>query len=547
MKNKMIKLFPLTAAFLGTVLAGCTSAPAVEGEEVVQVRLYKGGYGREFFDELAKAFEEAFPGKKIKIEEASGSVTTRAEQEIYALDSNQIDLYLTNSTPAYEIIGKSKSTLRTSTKTLLEDLTDVVESPAIGKDGKEESRTIKERLFQGYQDLIEYHGPVEKWDGRIFSVPWADATTGIFVNKAVMNKYGLEMPLTTNEFKACVDEIASHTEQDQVYPFSWGGSNAPGYWSYLFETWFAQYSGTQGFINFMKCDPGDGDIQFKGYEVYHDEGILKSLQAMFPILDLNYSVAGSSSMNHYEAQVDFFEQESAFIVDGDWVYCEMKEDYNEEGKVIEMLPAPILSCIGEELGITDAQLHTVVAAIDDGKTNAEVMALVPTLNNDGVQRVRNARSVHCGIGAGHNMFIPEYSDAKETAKQFIRFMYSEDGCEIFRKYTYANLPLKCNVSNEEIASQNDFQKSLTKMANVENPQMVTGSGVYNEVRNSAQLFLFNVNTWVHAATYKSIMINKYNVENGLADAKTLITPEDMFEKEYQYVKSSWEGYMTYVF
>ena len=96
------------------------------------------------------------------------------------------------------------------------------------------------------------------------------------------------MPLTSDEFVAAIEKISTHTAADGVYPYSWGGSNAPGYWAFLFETWFAQYSGAEKYVKFQKCEPETGTIKENGYEVYNDQGILKSLEAMYPIFQQKY-------------------------------------------------------------------------------------------------------------------------------------------------------------------------------------------------------------------------------------------------------------------
>lgn len=529
--KKYLSFACLSVILMGAV-AGCGNRVVAGGEDTIQVRAFKGGYGDEWLKQAKIEFEKTFPGKKVEIVESSATVTEKSKQEILVPKKNNIDLYFTNGSGFYNIIEQSKKILKTSKEVLLEDLTDVYNSKAIGFDGKEESETIANRMFSGYKEACQYNGDLAQWQGNIYKLPWADAMTGLCVNKSVLDKYGLEIPLTTNDLVNCITTIASHTATDKVYPYTWAGSNASGYWSYLFETWFAQYSTAENFYKFMKCEPANGDIVNNGYEVYQDTGILKSLEVMFEILDLKYSPNGSASMTHMEAQNKFLRGESAFIVDGDWVMDEMKEDYYEEAKEIIFAKAPIISVFGEEMGITDAQLHNVVKAIDEGKTDAEIKAIV-SLTDANIKRIRDARAIHNGIGVSHDMVIPSYSDAKDTAKLFIRFLYSNDGCRLFRNNAYSNLPLTYTI--QEGDKNTPFQQSLDEIYKGESV-MVSGAADLNSVRQATMMYMFNVSEWQHPNTYKSIMVDK----NG---AKAY-SPEKIFQDEAKYMKSNWATYMN---
>ena len=525
-------------AISAAALAGCKTGVAVGGENTIQIRAYKGGYGLDWLHEAAEEFKKIYPDAKFKFEEESSMVTGEvAQQEIVLPKKNQIDLYFITGIDVDILLQKSYSVLRTRSKTLLEPLNDIYESKAIGANGKEESETIASRMAIGYKEASEYEGAYAQWQGKMFTLPWANGMTGLFVNPTVLEKYNLEIPLTSNEFTAVVQEIYTKGKADGIYPFSWAGANAVGYWNYLYETWFAQYSTQQKFLNFIKCDPGDGDIKNKGYKVYEDVGILKGLEAMYDILDLKYSPNGSASKQHMEAQTDFVTGKTAFMMDGDWVVNEMKNDYFEYGKNIKMIGAPILSCIGEEIGITDEQLHTLVQMIDEHKTNVEIKSVIPSLDDAKISRVYNARCVYDSIGASHTIVIPSYADAKDMAKLFVRYLYSNDGCRVFRNNTYSSLPLKYQKQDGD--TDTPYQQSLDQIQSYNDPQMVTSAALYNNVRSVSQMYNFNYSAWVHPATFRSIMQDK------VSDSPKF-SPQFVFENEQTYVKNNWSRYMSFV-
>ena len=537
MKNKKVLFFvgATIASLVG--VSGCKGKTTVGGSNVVQVKSYKGGYGTDFLHALAEEFKKVHPEITIVVEEESALVNSeQVKLEVCQPKKNQIDLYFTTGMDVEYSMQKSYAVLRDRNKTLLEPLDDVFNSKAIGFNG-EESETIASRMFDGYKDVFTYYGSVDKWNGNMYTLPWADSSTGLFMNQSVLDKYGLQAPLTSDELTTVVQAIATQGASEDIYPFSWAGANAVGYWEYLYEVWFAQYSGQENFKNFMNCNPnGEGKIKEEGYKVYEDPGILKALEAMYPILNLNYSPNGSVSMQHIEAQTNFIKGKTAFMCDGDWVLNEMKENYFEQGKNITMLRTPILSSIGTEIGLTDGQLHTLVEMIDAHKSNEEIKATLTMLDDAKINRVVTARSMHGSIGSGHGLLIPSYADAKDAAKLFLRFMYSNDGCRIFRNNAYSNLPLAYTPDPSD--TNTPFQQSLDKVHDYEKPIVITSSAPYNNVRNIAQIFMFNYSAWVHPRTFLDIMQNKYS------GGEPQLTPEYMFNKEKEFVKSNWSKYMT---
>ena len=536
MKIKQTLLPIALAAIAATMLTGCKTGKAVKpgGEGTIQIRAYKGGYGLDWLHAAADEFKKAHPNIDFEFVEESSMVTGDvAQQEIALPKENQIDLYILTGLDIDNILGRSYGILKTRTKTLLEPLNDIYEGVAIDANGNEETETIASRMAAGYKEASVYEGSMARWEGNMYTLPWANGMTGLFVNPSVLERYHVEMPLTSNEFTAAVQTIYNQGKSEGILPFSWAGANATGYWNYLYETWFAQYSGQQKFLNFVKCDPGDGDIKNNGYKVYEDVGILKGLEAMYDILDLNYSPNGSASKQHMEAQTEFVTGKTAFMMDGDWVVNEMKGDYGEYAQNIKMLGVPVLSCIGEEIGITDAQLHDLVAMIDEHRTNDEIKAAIPSLDDTKIARVYNARCVYDSIGAAHGMSIPSYADAKDAAKLFIRYLYSNDGCRVFRNNTYSNLPLK--YQKQEGDTNVPYQQSLDQILSYDNPQMVSTASLYNNVRSVAQLYNFNYPSWVHAGTFQSVMENK-----------ATLTPTVMFNGEQEYVRDNWTRYMSFV-
>ena len=140
MKLKKILALATLGAVVIPGLTSCGNKVKPGSANKVQIRCYKGGYGDTWIRELVTQFNTTFAseGLSAEIVESSALVTEKAKQEIYNPKNNEIDLYFTNGCDYSSIIDKSQSELKTKSRTLLANLDDVLQSKAIGFDGKEE-------------------------------------------------------------------------------------------------------------------------------------------------------------------------------------------------------------------------------------------------------------------------------------------------------------------------------------------------------------------------------------------------------------------------
>lgn len=543
---KLTKSLLLCASLgiLGCTLTACGGGTSEGGSDTIQIRAYKAGYGVDWLYELKAQFETAFPGKHVEIVEASSLVGESSIQEIETPNKNNIDLYFLSDPQVSKVVADSSGVLRKPGKCLYEDLTDVFNSKAIKFDGTEENETIASRMFAGYKEYSTYVGYVSEHTGKMFSLPWADGVLGITANPSVLAKYNInyEDILTSNDLLNAIQTIDADAKTTSdgktIKPYAWAGGNASGYWSYLYETWFAQYSGVAKYKDFVMCTPNsDGKFYEKGYEVYTDQGILKSLEAMFDVIDMKYSVEGSYGLKHTDAQTKFIKGEAAFMVTGDWLQNEMKspEEYYNLAKECVMMRTPILSSVGTKIGLTESQLKQVIKLIDSqGKNadNAAIKAAVSGVTDEQIDKVREARSTHDSLGVSHSMVIPSYSDAIPLAKKFIRFMYSNDGCRVFRNKGNMNLPL--TYTAQEGDTNTTFLSSLDKVYNYPTVNMISGAGELNDVRKMSNMLLFNKSDWSHPTTFKTIFHDK-------TLATPLLSPTRIFTEEAQYMKDNWKN------
>lgn len=530
-------------------LAGCGKKSKGD-ESVIQVRMYEGGYGRDWFDAIARKFEEAEAkkGNNVKVELLSKNYSKYIGDDfvsrIEAPNDNNFDLFVLDGPDVNTVITESYDILGTDSKTLLEDLTPLLDQPAIGFDGKEETKTIGSRLFTGYKESLQYHHSVpslqDKWDGNIYALPWCDAMTGIVCNVSMLKAKGIDIPVTSDEFVKAVD--AMNDPDNNVYAFTYSGATAPNYWTYLFQTWFGQYSGHEKYVNFIKCDPvgkdDPDDIKNNGYKVYEDPGFEKALEPMVKILDNKYMIPGSNGAQYAIAQQNFADKSAVFMVNGDWMLKEMQGYTNDQQKQnmrdAVMLKTPVLSSIGTEVGLSnDSELSQLVKLIDDLKTNEQIKQTFTKLTDESIDRVRNARTIHTGEGSNHLMMVPSYANAKDNAVKFIRYIYSEDGCNLFNEYCAANLPLKYELKSS--FTNNAYRQSVIDIAALPTVDMINENSEYNEIRRNCGMFIFNGYNGGSIYIYQKIITDTIQ--------KKYATAKEIAEAEIKKAKDSWPNWM----
>lgn len=512
--------------------------PEAAGNKTCIISYNSSGYSHTWLERAAEEFEKAYEAEgydlQLEIEFSAGS---KASLEIpLGGEKNDVDLYI-GAGDLESMLDASNKTMRGEGAVLV-DLTDCVwNKPGIGLDKQEEEKTLAERYFLD-EEYLYYDGSLEEFHGGIYGIPGSVGSCGIIMNMSVVEQFGYtreNLPRTTDEFNELCHKIAEKTAETGIYPYSWPGANAPGYITYLFYEYFAQYSGKEAFMNFVKTIPESGDIVNDGWMVYEDQGILEGFKAMEPIMKLEYSPKGSVNMTHMEAQHEMLVGNAAFIINGDWVLNEMELEYYNEASQCIMLNTPVLSVIGTESGITDAELSEAVGMIDSGNTNEQIIAQIPDLDETEAQRIRDARNIYsCGDKSVRGgACIPAYADAKEVAILFLRFLYSEDGCQIVRDEAFNVASFTCE--SYDSVGDTPYMESVIANINPGKGEYISMDAGLSVVRATSGMLPFNHPSIVAPSTFRFM----------ITDTTGTLTPEYMYQSELDYVRSHWAQWVSY--
>ncbi len=468
MAKKLISVI-LCICMLGTMLllTACNGGKGndkdniIVSETVVNVRVYKGGYGTNWIYELAKKFEETYASKgyKINIMKPSADIQGTVVENELSVGGGGIDLYIAGNV------------VENNVASYVEDLTEIVwNQKPIRFDGTEEDILYKDKIAAGMEEYSIA-------GGKHCSAFYMTAANGMVINTKKLAMYGLSVPKTSDELIACFDVIATgkgtnmgDSNASNIYPTTFLAS-ANGYPSTYWYTALAQYLGTEEYQKFISLDDNGTHMTANGYEMYANEKIIDVNELMFNIFDEMYATNGVKTQNVVTAQSKIMlpDQGAVFYICGDWFLNEEAKDYKNYLNDISFSKFPVISALGTELfgkgtslNLSDADadklLSYIVGLADENKTASEVVSLVKSekgysITEAQAQRVLEARGIYYNRGVEHTAYITKDALAKDAAALFLRYIASDDAAKLILEQTNAT---SCFSSNIEANSQYAF-------------------------------------------------------------------------------------------
>lgn len=304
------------------------------------------------------------------------------------------------------------------------------------------------------------------------------------------------------------------------------------YYNMLYTTWWAQYEGMEQIVNFYSglAPAGTNGEMVPSPEIALQQGRLEALEAAEKIL------SGTDILLYDwpDVQEYFVGIEGAMYPCGDWFYPETKEAFSlYPGMDIQFRRVPVISALGEKLGITDVELSLAVDYADQilaGKTAKKPSISPASLTVDEVlDAVVKARSVTQTVSYSHTVAANAWSSRLEHAKNFLRLMASDRGQEVFSRALdgTATLPYGFDISKIDwYASIPSFAKDRLE---------ITGSADYLFPRFDLPLgkFLPEFSCLGAQATYALLTKNPND----------RMTAQDLFQYDYAYFDSMWPEWM----
>ena len=378
----------------------------------LNLRVWDGGYGLKWLDNVIVEFNEKYPDVEIDVDEST--------------ERQQVFGDVTGKGNKYDVIF-SESILADYAEECLEPIDEVYNYT-----NKGESQSVKDKIIPLYLNYLNNRG-------HYYQIPSYVGAYGIVYNGDHIPDS--DVPVTTEELKALCNKLKS-----SVKPFIFSGETGTNYWNYLYSTWYAQYEGRDAYSAALSGQIiENGEYKYDPKSTYLDGG-LKAMQVCEDLLwyENNNIVTSSTGLQFIIAQRDFLKGQAAMMYNGSWLFNEMELMFPDGPESdFKMMKVPVISAITEKCTTisNDAELSALVKAIDAGET-----ALTGTgyeVNEADFATVKAARSFFYAGSEGATGVIPINARNKQLAKRFLSFMYSEKGIKAHASAKVGNiLPVK---------------------------------------------------------------------------------------------------------
>lgn len=442
MKRKVVALLMVVALSI-SCLTGCGNNGGNNGggdEKTIEIMYRKAGLGEEWLKKIIAGFEKAHP--EYKVEYSTTASATALAAAFGDEDIDTTDLYLG---------------VKTYDTQKLEPLNDVLEATVKG-----ESKTIKEK-FDDYYLALE-----QASDGNYYNLTYGGGLVGIVYNQKMFEDAGIEEPRTTDELALVCDTLYSNDIKAFCH------YSPVGYWeAYMTDVFFAQYEGLDYVMNqFYGCKDDAG--KSPSLEVFtKKDGRYEALKVFEQLITPEYTMQGSNTYDHTTIQTMWLKGECAMMVTGSWVESEMASTASVEN--FAMMRMPVISSITDKLTTVKKEndLRKVISAIDSVTDGEKKLADYQqgenyvvdgiTVSEDDWKYIQAARNTMAANYSGNSAYIPSYSNAKEGAKEFLKYLYSDEGYKIYTDTLDLIMPISLSEGEIDTTGWSSFAKNQEQL------------------------------------------------------------------------------------
>ncbi|MCR5053594.1 MAG: carbohydrate ABC transporter substrate-binding protein [Lachnospiraceae bacterium] len=227
---------------------------------------------------------------------------------------------------------------------------------------------LKDDIIDGFLESTKC-APYQ--DGKIYLAPFNSGPQGLIYNKTYFDDNNLSVPATWDDFFKLGDDVKG---ADGRALFTYQGIY-PGYLEEMLWPAIASHCGEDAVKAITNYEEGS----------FNNPKVLEVLQKMQDISTNGYLMEGTVGMNHTESQSEMMIGHSVFITNGTWMENEMADAPREDGFEFAMAPIPTFA----------------------------------------------AGDTHYVMDSCEQFSIPAAAKNPELAKEFLRFLYSDDSVKTF--------------------------------------------------------------------------------------------------------------------
>jgi N-acetylglucosamine transport system substrate-binding protein len=301
-------------------LSGCgKKQTAQDGKTEIEVAVFQGGFGLDFFEYAAREYEKTHPNVKINV---WGNPRVWEQLRPRFVKGDPPDL----TWPGW---GMDYWGLVAENKVLAMDK--YLDTKAYGQD-KKWIETFDIRLLNK-----------GKYEGHYYIMPFNQNVFGWWYNVDMFKKHGWQPPKTYDELLVLCEKI----KKAGIAPITFQG-RYPAYMlrGFLFP-WVISDGGLQAFNDAQNLKPG----------AWSSPSFLRAAKMVAELRDKGYFQKGAMGMSHTESQMEFVLGRAAMIPCGTWLGSEMKDQLPKDFHMAYINPPVITGGKGDPT-ITSAGVET---------------------------------------------------------------------------------------------------------------------------------------------------------------------------------------------
>ncbi len=558
---KMEALLLAAASCMAMAFTGCTAntGSVSDDENTLQLEVYNRGYGAEGYEAVADRFMELNPGKTISIDKVTDN--SMASNITAGPKANTIDMYFFGGTDYHKYTQADSVVISgKSYDNYFESLNDVYNYIPEG-----ESLSIKDKMLDDYE---QYHNlkDEDRWtEDTYYTAPLNMFNCGIIYNSKIFEENNWTVPVTTdglvelsrtiNNTKFYSTNPNSQGQEIDVKAFMYCLTD--NYWQFVEQIWWAQYDGYKSYTNYFRGQDVNGnytsaiaasdgrlaminliDQLFGTYKKDGNAIVARADSEIFcdPTLATRTFVDTQATfLNGLSSRVNTKGATTALMMpNGDWIenemYANFADDINSGKVAFKYMKVPVISSIINHNDCqtieNDAELQALIKAIDAGST---------ALTGDGYSvdqvaydKILEARTMAVGMPENLIALIPAYASAKELAKDFLKFLYSDEGLEIYAKTT----------RGQNLAFNYDFA-SVEGVSNFHKSRYEAHKGITHFVAGNRKDKMGYLGGLTAFKVYPSLVVNC-----NVSSKSDYIEPTKVFQDNYLEINRLWNSMMS---
>jgi len=293
------------AASIALILVGCGEKTATKpgGKVEVEVAVFQGGYGLDFFEYAAREYEKLHPDVKIRV-----WGNPRIWEQLRTR-------FVAGDVPDLCWPGWGMDTWALVYEGKVMEMDKFLDGKAYDQNKKWKDTFIPDLLEKG------------KYKGHYYILPFNNNVFGWWYNVGMFKQHGWKPPRTFDELLVLCEKI----KKAGIAPITYQGKY-PAYMlrGFLFP-WAISAGGLEAFEDAQKLKPG----------AWKSPAFLKAARMVAELRDRGYFQKGAMGMDHTGSQMEFVLGRAAMIPCGTWLGSEMKKQI-PPGFKMEYFNPPVL-------------------------------------------------------------------------------------------------------------------------------------------------------------------------------------------------------------